>query len=104
MFPPGNVEDPDSPFFQNNLNAWVEGRFKYLWDPNYHTEALYDLDTFEAAQTHDELWNAAQRQLRGAGVVHNALRMYWGKMILAWSRSPQEALAIAFQGQVNGTL
>ncbi len=55
---------------------------------------LYDLDQFEAARTHDELWNAAQRQLVGEGRIHNYLRMLWGKKIVHWSRSPLEALEI----------
>ncbi len=53
----------------------------------------YRLEQFEQAETHDELWNAAQRQLVRQGVIHNYLRMLWGKKILEWSGTPQEALA-----------
>lgn len=53
---------------------------------------LYELPEFEAAATHDPLWNAAQRQLVCEGRIHNYLRMLWGKKILEWSASPQEAL------------
>ncbi|MBI5547936.1 MAG: deoxyribodipyrimidine photolyase [Deltaproteobacteria bacterium] len=56
-------------------------------------EAIYDLAELEAAQTHDPLWNAAQRQLVREGRIHNYLRMLWGKKVLEWTRSPQEALA-----------
>ena len=55
--------------------------------------ALYTLDEFERAETHDPLWNAAQRELLTTGVMHNYLRMLWGKKILHWSRTPREALA-----------
>jgi len=55
---------------------------------------LYALAEFEEAATHDPLWNAAQRQLRTEGIIHNYLRMLWGKKILEWSRTPEEALAI----------
>ncbi len=55
---------------------------------------LYSLEEFEAAQTHDELWNAAQNQLVETGVMHNYLRMLWGKKIFHWSESPREALSI----------
>ncbi len=48
---------------------------------------------FAAAQTHDELWNAAQRQLLREGRIPNYLRMLWGKKILEWSATPQQALA-----------
>jgi deoxyribodipyrimidine photo-lyase len=55
---------------------------------------VYDLDTFERAQTHDELWNAAQRELRGRGTIHNYLRMLWGKKILEWTDHPRTALDV----------
>ncbi|WP_254508612.1 FAD-binding domain-containing protein [Anatilimnocola floriformis] len=53
---------------------------------------LYELPEFEAAKTYDPLWNAAQRQLVREGRIHNYLRMLWGKKVLEWSASPQEAL------------
>ena len=52
---------------------------------------LYTRAQFEAAQTHDPYWNAAMREMRATGYMHNHLRMYWGKKILQWSASPQEA-------------
>jgi len=55
---------------------------------------IYGLDEFERAATHDEIWNAAQNELRSRGRIHNYLRMFWGKKILHWTRSPQEALDI----------
>lgn len=56
--------------------------------------AIYTPEQFERAETHDELWNAAQRELVTTGVMHNYLRMLWGKMILHWSESPERALAV----------
>ncbi len=56
---------------------------------------LYTVDQLERAETHDLLWNAAQRQMVVHGKMHGYLRMYWGKKILEWSREPGEALAIA---------
>jgi deoxyribodipyrimidine photo-lyase len=53
---------------------------------------LYSLAQFEAAATHDPIWNAAQRELVQTGRMHNYLRMLWGKKILHWSPSPQLAL------------
>jgi deoxyribodipyrimidine photo-lyase len=55
---------------------------------------VYDLDTFSASATHDPLWNAAQTQLRREGRIHNYMRMLWGKKILEWTRSPEEAAEI----------
>jgi deoxyribodipyrimidine photo-lyase len=59
-------------------------------DPRPRT---YSRQTLERAQTDDELWNAAQRQMLSEGWFHNYLRMLWGKKILEWSPSPREALS-----------
>lgn len=55
---------------------------------------VYDLATLERAETHDEVWNAAQRQLVREGRMHNYLRMLWGKNVLAWSETPRQALDV----------
>lgn len=55
---------------------------------------LYSLGELETAQTHDVLWNAAQTQLVREGRIHNYLRMLWGKKVLEWTASPQEALEV----------
>lgn len=60
-------------------------------------ERVYALERFEAAETHDALWNAAQRQLRREGRIHNYMRMLWGKKILHWSEGPREALRIMLE-------
>jgi deoxyribodipyrimidine photo-lyase len=56
-------------------------------------EYLYTLDQLEHAKTHDPYWNAAQTEMTETGFMHNYMRMYWGKKILEWSASPQEAHA-----------
>jgi deoxyribodipyrimidine photo-lyase len=38
-------------------------------------DPVYGRDDLEAARTHDEVWNAAQRQLLREGRIHNYLRM-----------------------------
>ena len=58
-------------------------------------EFVYSLKEFENASTHEDLWNAAQRQLTNTGKMHGYMRMYWAKKILEWSESPEEALRIA---------
>jgi deoxyribodipyrimidine photo-lyase len=57
-------------------------------DPREH---VYDDAAFENAETHDPYWNAAMREMRTSGYMHNYMRMYWGKKILEWSASPEEA-------------
>lgn len=60
-------------------------------------EHVYDLEQFAESETHDEVWNAAQRQLRETGVMQNYLRMLWGKKVLEWTRSPREALGMLIE-------
>lgn len=60
-----------------------------------HREHVYTEKQFEQADTHDELWNAAQTQLLSTGKMHGYMRMYWAKKILEWSKSPKDALRIA---------
>ena len=59
---------------------------------NDKREYIYSFEEFEDAQTHDDLWNAAQNQLKKTGVIQNYLRMLWGKKILEWSPSPEIAM------------
>jgi deoxyribodipyrimidine photo-lyase len=58
-------------------------------------EFLYSLKEFEDAKTHEDLWNAAQMELKTKGKMNGFMRMYWAKKILEWSNSPEEALSIA---------
>ncbi len=58
-------------------------------------EYLYSLEDFEPGNTHDQLWNAAQREMTRTGKMHGYMRMYWGKKLLEWTRSPDEAIKIA---------
>ena len=75
-----------------SLPAWARTTLEeHASDPHAHT---YSLEQFAAAATHDEIWNAAQRQLVEDGVIHNYLRMLWGKKILEWTEQPEEALDV----------
>jgi deoxyribodipyrimidine photo-lyase len=56
---------------------------------------LYTEKQLENAETHDPLWNAAQKQMVLTGWMHGYLRMYWAKKILEWTESPQAAYQIA---------
>jgi deoxyribodipyrimidine photo-lyase len=57
--------------------------------------AQYSRDQLERAQTHDPYWNASQREMVHRGKMHGYMRMYWGKKILEWSPTPEEAFAVA---------
>ncbi|WP_223646298.1 deoxyribodipyrimidine photo-lyase [Corallococcus sp. EGB] len=75
----------------DSLPAWArETLTRHRKDPRPH---LYTDEELEQGRTQDALWNAAQRELRERGRIHNYLRMLWGKKILEWSATPEEALA-----------
>jgi len=56
---------------------------------------LYRLEELEQAKTHDPYWNAAQREMVVKGKMHGYMRMYWGKKIIEWSKTPEEAFRAA---------
>lgn len=73
----------------HSLPVWALATLrKHMSDRREH---LYTVEQFEAADTHDQLWNAAQTELVETGVIHNYLRMLWGKKVLEWSETPAEA-------------
>ena len=97
----------------NELIAWRELAINFVrYQPNYDSadcaeewakrtiadharderDHLYTLEQLEAAQTYDDLWNAAQIQMVRHGWMHNYLRMYWGKKILEWTPDAQTAM------------
>jgi deoxyribodipyrimidine photo-lyase len=104
--------------FLDELITWRELGFNMCWQqgdydrydslPEWARKTLadhesdrrpytYTLEAFENAETHDALWNAAQRQLVREGRIHNYLRMLWGKKILEWSRAPREAAEVMIE-------
>ncbi|NNJ26164.1 deoxyribodipyrimidine photo-lyase [Alienimonas chondri] len=52
-------------------------------------EHVYTRQQLEDAETHDPYWNAAMREMRHTGYMHNYMRMYWGKKILEWTNTPE---------------
>jgi deoxyribodipyrimidine photo-lyase len=58
-------------------------------------EHTYTLEEFELSETHDPYWNAAQIEMVKTGKMHGYMRMYWGKKILEWSRTPEIAYKTA---------
>ncbi|MBX3268082.1 MAG: deoxyribodipyrimidine photolyase [Acidobacteria bacterium] len=71
------------------LPDWVHKTMRVHADDE--REVTYTLEELEAGQTHDELWNACQREMVRTGEMHNYVRMLWGKNVIAWSRSYEEA-------------
>jgi deoxyribodipyrimidine photo-lyase len=109
---------PDVEAFLDELVTWREVGFNFAaLRPDYDSyeslpewarasldahagdrrEHTYTLEQLARAETHDPVWNAAQRQIVREGRMHNYLRMLWGKKILQWTRSPREALAVMIE-------
>jgi deoxyribodipyrimidine photo-lyase len=109
---------PEVESFLDELITWREVGFNMCWQRDDYDryeslpewarktlaehahdrrEYVYSLAEFDAAETHDPLWNAAQRQLVREGRIHNYLRMVWGKKILEWSASPEKAAEIMIE-------
>ena len=69
--------------------AWARATLEaHRADPRRH---VYTARQLESAATHDRYWNAAQREMTLTGFMHNTMRMYWGKKVLEWTRSPRRA-------------
>jgi deoxyribodipyrimidine photo-lyase len=104
----------------NELIVWRELAINFVrYTPNYDSPAcaeawakttisehacderehLYSLHELENAQTHDDLWNAAQIQMVRHGWMHNHMRMYWAKKILEWT--PDVATAMKYAIYLN---
>jgi deoxyribodipyrimidine photo-lyase len=109
---PGEARDA----FLEELIVRRELAFNFVYhEPRYHSYAclpdwakqtlyehrrdkrpyLYSRQQLEAARTHDPYWNAAMEEMRLTGKMHGYMRMYWGKKILQWSQSPEQAYKTA---------
>lgn len=83
-------------YYQSNydsINAapkWARSSLDmHLNDPREH---VYTYEQLRDALTHDDAWNAAQRQLTRKGKMHGYMRMYWAKKVLEWTESPEQAI------------
>lgn len=52
---------------------------------------IYSLKQLENAETGDPYWNASQKEMVITGKMHGYMRMYWGKKIIEWTESPEDA-------------
>jgi deoxyribodipyrimidine photo-lyase len=73
------------PWAKTTLNRHLDDVREYCYSP----------EQFEAGETHDPLWNAAQQEMVKTGKMHGYMRMYWAKKILEWTGSPEEAMETA---------
>jgi deoxyribodipyrimidine photo-lyase len=86
-----------------NYVTYVKGydRFETITEPwaymtmNEHLQDqrpyLYTKQELEYSHTHDPYFNAAMKEMRDTGYMHNYMRMYWAKKIIEWMPTYQEA-------------
>lgn len=87
-------------YYNRNYDKWenisYEWAYKTLEEHEKDKrEYLYTREELEKAETHDKYWNLAQKEMMKFGYMENYMRMYWGKKILEWSKSPKEAYETA---------
>ncbi len=76
----------------SHLSGWARRTLEdHQNDPRAY---LYTAQQLEHAETHDDYWNAAMREMVHTGYMHNYMRMYWGKKVLEWSATPAEAYRV----------
>jgi len=77
----------------DNINAAPEWAKKSLDSHRSDKrDYIYSFKELEQSKTHDEAWNAAQKQLTKKGKMHGYMRMYWAKKVLEWTESPEQAI------------
>jgi deoxyribodipyrimidine photo-lyase len=82
-----HAQHPDS---LDELPKWALATLqKHNRDPRPY---LYTREQLERGETRDPLWNAAQKELLLRGTIHGYYRMYWGKKIIEWTETHQQAL------------
>ena len=73
-----------------SLPDWAQATLaKHANDPR---DPSFTRDQLERGETYDTLWNATQREMLVRGKIHGYYRMYWGKKIVEWSPTPQDAV------------
>lgn len=85
--------NPDYDVYEAVVPEWARKTLaEHEADPREYT---YGIEQLEQAETHDEYWNAAQKEMLQTGKMHNYMRMYWGKKILEWTPTARGAFEIA---------
>lgn len=81
-----HVNDPGS---LDNLPEWAQTTMRE--HAHDRRDPIYTRGQLERAETHDEIWNASQKEMLLRGKIHGYYRMYWGKKIIEWSATHKEA-------------
>lgn len=90
-----HVERPER---LENLPEWARETMRKHGEDK--RDPLYAPKQMESAETYDDLWNATQKEMLLRGKIHGYYRMYWGKKILEWSQTYQDA--VDFMVEMHG--
>jgi len=82
-----HAHPPDS---LEHLPDWARATLKH--HARDRRKPVYTHDDLVHARTHDALWNATQKEMLARGKIHGYYRMYWGKKIMEWSPTHEQAL------------
>ena len=82
-----------APEHYGRVAAWARDTLAQHAD--YPRPDVESLTAMLHGETRNETWNACQRQFLGLGWMHNNLRMYWAKHIIAMTPDPETAWATA---------
>lgn len=85
-------------FYNSNYDSYLGIPFWARKSLDLHLndkrEYIYNIDILKKGETHDELWNAAQKEMVLVGKMHGYMRMYWAKKVLEWTRDYKESVDI----------
>jgi deoxyribodipyrimidine photo-lyase len=86
--------------FYNNYYDYFKGipewsKVTLMQHKRDRRDYIYSQSEMEEGETHDPYWNAAQQEMKITGKMHGYMRMYWGKKILEWSQTPEQAFTTA---------
>lgn len=75
-----------------SLPDWARATLrKHSGDPR---PATFSRKQIERGETYDNLWNATQKELLSRGKIHGYYRMYWGKKLIEWAATYEEAFEL----------
>lgn len=85
-----HTHDVDRPSSWDQLPDWARNS----WENSAPTRAPLVRMDIERGRTGEVLWDAAQTGMMRHGVMHNNVRMTWGKGIIRWLDEPEEAMRL----------
>ncbi len=77
----------------NHIPSWAQSS----WKDTTPIRPNLDSQDLERGLTGDDLWDYAQIGMLRHGVMHNNVRMTWGKGLVQWQDTPENAMKLALE-------